>query len=319
MNQQIDPLVVPLAQQLDQADRSLRHKWSALKELSKSGIVTLVLITVTAGYLAGHSHQTPFDTSRFFLTLIGILFLSSGSSALNQFQERERDKKMPRTANRPLPSGRISSTEALVIIGFSIAVGLILLAQVSLTQLALGLVAVASYNGLYTLWWKRSHAHAAIPGAIPGALPILMGYSAAAGKLWTPGGLYLFGLLFFWQMPHFWVLAIKYQEDYRKGGFPTLPVARGTEITTQEITLWGLGYIALSILAPLFLPVGGLYIATALLLGFWLLWELFGFARAPESKRWLRFFLGINLSLIVYLGALVCDLWLIRFPGIWVN
>ncbi len=297
----------------------LRHKWSAIKELSKSGIVTLVLISVTAGYLAGHSHQTAFDWARFSLTLIGILFLSSGSSALNQYQEQARDIQMPRTAGRPLPSGRVSKREAQWFIATSLALGSFLLFQVSITQWALGLVAVISYNGLYTLWWKRNHAHAAIPGAIPGALPILMGYAAASEKLWTPGGLYLFGLMFFWQMPHFWVLAIKYQDDYRKGGFPTLPVAVGTQRTTQEITIWGLGYIALSMMAPLFIPLGGVYWTTAIIVGIALLWELRGFAQAPESKRWLRFFLAISLSLLAYLAAIIIDLWMIQIPTIWVN
>src|SRR6185437_16687128 len=100
---------------------------------------------------------------------------------------------------------------------------------VSIPVAVLGLLAVLSYNGLYTLWWKRRWSYAAIPGAIPGALPILMGHYAAAGHLGAPAGIYLFLLLFFWQMPHFWVLALRFRADYEKGDFPTLPVTHGPE------------------------------------------------------------------------------------------
>ena len=176
---------------------TFREKWSAYKELSKSGIVALVLISVLGGYLIGQPSETTFSLSRMLLTLFGILFLASGSSALNQLQEVPSDAKMPRTSKRPLPSGRISKTGAAVFIGIFLILGLFLLAKLSMTELWLGVLAIVCYNGFYTLWWKRHWAYAAVPGAIPGALPILMGHVAVTQDLWAPGGIYLFFILFF--------------------------------------------------------------------------------------------------------------------------
>lgn len=280
------------------------------RELAKSGIVTLVLISVLGGYFIGHPFEQAIDWKKLGLTLLGILLLSSGSSALNQYQERDLDAQMPRTAQRPLPSGRISELHALSFIIISISVGLgILYWGVNTSITLLGAVAAFSYNGLYTLWWKKKLAYAAIPGAIPGALPILMGYAAAAGQIITPGGLYLFFILFYWQMPHFWSLAIRFRKDYEQGGFPTLPVARGLEITVQQISRWTWTYVLLACSAPFFIPVKWIYLSIAIIMSLKLFWELRLFKQAPESKRWLHFFLWINFSLIIYIAAIAVDLW----------
>ncbi|RYZ72571.1 MAG: protoheme IX farnesyltransferase [Proteobacteria bacterium] len=287
-----------------------------LKELSKSGIVTLVLISVLGGFFISHSFERHIDWLRFTLTFFGVLFLASGSSALNQVQDQAIDLKMPRTASRPLPSGRMSTSQALFFCGVTIALGLVLLALLDLSLFVLGLIALLSYNVLYTLWWKRNHAFGAVPGAIPGALPILMGSIGATGNWKDPGGWYLFSILFFWQMPHFWTLAIKYRSDYADGGIPTLPVEKGVAVTIRQIQIWCLAYVAISLSAPLFFRVGALYLSCTLVVGVMILKELYQFSRAPESKAWLRFFLWINLTLIVYLGALAVDQWSIHLiPG----
>lgn len=293
----------------------MRLFFATLKELAKSGIVALVLISVLGGYLAGHPFERPLDWVRLFETLLGILLLSSGSSALNQYQERHIDAQMPRTAKRPIPSGRVSPAGALVFVAATLLAGAAILFHLDVTLFWLGIAAVIFYNGLYTLWWKKHWAFAAIPGAIPGALPILMGYYAADGNLAAPGGWFLFAILFFWQMPHFWVLAIRYREDYQSGGIPTLPVAVGAHPTVGQIGLWCTAYCALSLTGPAFMQVGSGYLACAILMSAKILWELRYFASRPDaiidpkSKHWLRFFLWINLSLIIYIGAAVADLW----------
>lgn len=243
------------------------------------------------------------------LTLLGILLLASGSSALNQLQERHIDAKMARTANRPLPTGRLSPNAALVFIIVTLVLGLAVLARLDLWIALLGLIAVVSYNGLYTLWWKKHWAYAAIPGAIPGALPILMGFTSANGAILAPGGIYLFLILFYWQMPHFWVLALRYSKDYEAGGFPTLPVTHGTHLTVLQIVLWCLAYIGLLLVAPLFLPVKAAYLVITLAITIKVLLELRRFALQPESQHWLHFFLWVNFSLIIVLGAAVLDLY----------
>jgi len=216
---------------------------------------------------------------------------------------------MDRTKNRPLPSGRVSMGFASYLTGVLFIIGCLFLAQVSISVLALGILAVISYNGFYTLWWKRKMAFAAIPGAIPGALPILIGFQAATNNLRDPRGWYLFAILFFWQMPHFWVLALKYSNDYDQGGFPTLPVAKGPHVTRFQITLWCLAYAGLGLLSALFFPTGIIGLLGSLIISIWLLFELYRFLQQPQQKTWLRFFLSINFSMIMYLAVISADLW----------
>ena len=300
---------------------SWQDKISAYLELSKSGIVTLVLISVLGGYLVGQPSETPLSLTRMAITLIGVLCLAAGSSALNQLQEIPEDAKMPRTSARPLPSGRISRRGAWVFVGCSLLVGLAGLAKIDWVLVALGVLAVLSYNGLYTLWWKRHWSYAAIPGAIPGALPILMGHYAASGHLGAPSGIYLFFLLFFWQMPHFWVLALRFRSDYESGNFPTLPVTHGPGVTVARIVTWCLAYVGLAILGPLFMNIRGLYCIITFAMSAKVVWEMLKFVKdseslRPQGKAWLRFFLWVNFSLIAYIGAAVLDLWSVYFiPG----
>jgi heme o synthase len=295
--------------------QSVRNTTQLYRELSKSGIVALVLISVLGGYLIGQPFEIPLSLSRLSLTLLGVLFLASGSSALNQFQERKEDATMPRTAKRPLPSGRMTPQGVLAFVALTLSLGLGLLSQINTEVLLLGIAAIVFYNGLYTLWWKRHWAYAAVPGAIPGALPILMGHVAANGYLGSPGGIYLFFILFYWQMPHFWVLALKFEKDYRQGGFPTLPVARGAAVTVSRIVVWTLAYIGLAMIAPIFLKIHWIYMSIAAAVSFKVLWELRSFVKAPDPvQAWLRFFLWVNFSLVFYIAAAAVDLWSVYLP-----
>jgi protoheme IX farnesyltransferase len=286
------------------------HKlYRDLLQLTKSEIVLLEAITLVAGYLIGHSLETSIPWLTFFETLFGVCFLALGSGALNQLQEKAEDLLMDRTRNRPLPSGRISVRFAAILIICLFILGSALLSLVSISVFALGLAAVVSYNGFYTMWWKRKLAFAAIPGAIPGALPILIGFQAAVKDLTDLRGYYLFAILFFWQMPHFWVLALKYSNDYDKGGFPTLPVAKGNQVTRFQITLWCLAYAGIGLLSMLFFPTGIIGLVGSLAISAWLMFELARFLSHPEQKTWLRFFLSINFSMILYLLVISTDLW----------
>ncbi len=280
-----------------------------LLKLTKSEIVLLELMTLAAGYFIGQSFEVPVDWSRFMLTTLGVGFLAMGSGALNQIQEHTEDAKMDRTRNRPIPSGRISLRAAIIATLILFTLGIVCLRPVSGVVLALGLLAVVSYNGLYTLWWKRKMAFAAVPGAIPGALPILIGFQAAVNNLGDLRGYYLFAILFFWQMPHFWVLALKYSNDYGQGGFPTLPVALGNKVTRFQITLWCLAYTGIGLLSSLFFPTGIIGLVGSMVISGWLLFELVRFLGHPEQKTWLRFFLSINFSMLFYLGIISLDLW----------
>jgi len=308
---------------------SLLLRFKIYPELAKSGIVTLVVISVTAGFFISHSFESSFPILKFLLTFFGILLLASGSSSLNQIQEIEIDKKMPRTKNRPLPTGKISTKEAVIFSGACIILGLCFLYLITLKVFLLGVLAVFSYNILYTLWWKKTHAFAAIPGALPGALPIYMGSVAANDNLLSPVGLYLFLVLFIWQMPHFWILALRYKEDYSLGGIPTLPVELGNEKTIKQIDLWAFAYISISLFAPLFISgIGVFYIIIAIMTSLKILLELWKFHQSidmniwtdskregktqentEKQNRWIYFFLWVNFSLILNLTALALNHW----------
>lgn len=296
---------------------------SIYKELAKSGIVALVLISVLGGYLCGQPFEQPLSWLRLLHTLAGIFLLAAGSSALNQVQEVSIDASMPRTAKRPIPSGRISFAHAASFCAVTLATGLVLLWNLDVAVFWMGVAAVVSYNGLYTPWWKRRWAFAAIPGAVPGALPILMGYAAASGEAFSRGGLFLFFVLFYWQMPHFWSLAIRFRGDYELGGVPTLPVAKGEAPTRFHIATWSLTYVALGLSAYFFLNTGWIYFVVAALTGAKVLWELSKYLKAAEAspadgRHWLPFFLWINFSLIFYVFAAVADLWSVYLvPYIW--
>ncbi len=283
-------------------------------QLTKFEIVVLEIITLVAGYFIGRSMELPMHWGHFLVTALGVTFLAMGAGTFNQIQEKNEDALMDRTKKRPLPSGRISLQLALGIALALAVLGLALLYSISIITFALGFLAILSYNVLYTMWWKRKMAFAAIPGAIPGAIPILIGYQAAVGlssglsTLSDPRGYYLFAILFFWQMPHFWVLALKYSNDYDQGGFPTLPVAKGRAITREQITLWCLAYCGLGLLSALFFPIGIIGIIGTFCISAWLILELVRFLKHPEQKTWLRFFLSINFSLILYLFIIMADL-----------
>jgi protoheme IX farnesyltransferase len=267
------------------------------------------VITLAAGFFIGQPFESSVEVFRFILTVISVTALALASGALNQIQEMNADSQMERTKNRPLPAGRISKRFAILLVFFLLLAGTCAGAAVSGKVLALGWTAVISYNGFYTLWWKKKMAFAAIPGAIPGALPILIGFQAHDYALFDPRGIYLFAILFFWQMPHFWVLALKYSNDYDQGGFPTLPVAKGTAVTRQQITLWCLAYAAVAMMGSLFFPLGIFGVVSLLAVSIWMVFELVRFLNHPEQKTWLRFFLSINFSMIAYLMIILADLW----------
>jgi protoheme IX farnesyltransferase len=239
--------------------------------------------------------------------LLGVMLLSAGASALNQVQERARDARMARTAGRPLPSGRLSPAQGTLFAVAALAAGALILGLGAGPGAGLlGVLAAALYNGLYTPWLKPTSPFAAVPGAVPGALPPVIGWVAAGGHPAEAGGLILFGILFLWQMPHFWALALRYRADYRAGGFPMVSEAVGVDGTARLILLYALGLTALALAAPTFGLGGPLALGAAAALGWRLCHLAVRFAREPEDARgWLSLFLFSNLYLLLLFAAMV--------------
>lgn len=253
----------------------------------------------------------------YFATLMTLYFLSAGSFALNQLQEIETDRKMPRTQERPLPLGQVSKFQAMVLaIGF-LMIGSISAALLNQTVLVLGLATVVLYNGTYTMWWKRKWAFGAVPGAIPGAMPVVIGYAAHQPDILQPEPLYLFLLMFLWQMPHFWSLAIRYRDDYALGNIPVLPVRVGVSKTLFHMALYLFAYVATAIAAPFFTSARWAYIILVLPIGLVLIYQFIKYFEAVSTSstksRWLRFFLWTNLSILIFLSAPVIDRWVGKF------
>ncbi|OGK79817.1 MAG: protoheme IX farnesyltransferase [Candidatus Rokubacteria bacterium GWC2_70_16] len=285
----------------------VRDSVGAYAELSKLGIVLLVLVSACAGFMLAAPLGAEFPWRQGCAVLLGVMLLSCGASALNQVQERERDALMGRTANRPLPSGRLSLAQGTLFAALALVTGaMVLWLGVGGTAGILGLAAASFYNGLYTPWLKPTSPFAAVPGAVPGSLPPVIGWVAGGGSLADAGALILFGVLFLWQMPHFWALALRYRADYASGGFPMVSEAVGVEGTARLILLYALGLTALAVAAPSFGLGGWASLAAASLLGWRLIWLASKFARRPEDQRgWLSLFLFSNVYLLLFFAVLV--------------
>jgi len=208
---------------------------------------------------------------------------------------------------RPLPSGRLSHAQGLIFSLAGIAVGTaVLWFGIGKTAGVLGLIAAAFYNGVYTPWLKPTSPFAAVPGAIPGSIPPVIGWVAGGGKLTDAGALICFGILFLWQMPHFWALALRYRADYAAGGFPMVSESVGVEGTARLILLYAFGLTAWSLAAPTFHVGGPLTFVAAAALGGRLIWLATKFARRPDDARgWLSLFLFSNFYLLLLFLVMV--------------
>lgn len=277
----------------------LKESFKAYQSLTKFGIVLFVLVTGLCGYVLGLPAGDGIVFNEVLVFIFGLYALSAGSLALNQAQEISVDKKMKRTSTRPIVCGFFSQAQGLTISFLLIVLGLGFLVLINPRCFYTGLLTLFLYNGLYTYLWKKKWAFGAVPGAIPGALPPVIGYLAHAGsKLSDPDLFYLFMILFLWQMPHFWILAIKLKDDYAAGGVPVLPVSVGEERTRFHIGLYLFAYLGLAIASPL-------YVISSLI-GSVIIWltafvVLMAFVRyLKNNQKWLLFFLGLNLSVLIF-------------------
>ena len=260
---------------------------SDLAEMTKPGITLMVTLTAGLGFLLADAES--FSFLLLVHTLLGTALVSAGASVLNHVLERDADALMQRTANRPLPTGRMSPDAALLF-GVTLAVaGLLELAlAVNLITALLGAVALAGYAFVYTPL-KRVTSLATVIGAVPGAIPPMMGWSAVRGELDLAAWV-LFGILFFWQMPHFLAIAWLCREDYARGGFPMLTVQDPEGVrTARQMILYGAALIPVSLLPSALGLMGVTYFVGALVLGLVYLGFCFGFARTRSTPgaRWL--------------------------------
>lgn len=291
--------------------RFLKEILKSYFKLSKAGIVCFVLLTACAGYLLSLRNFSSFSFSTLSFFLLGLYFCSSASFILNQAQEWQLDQKMKRTRGRPIPSGKVSVSAALVLALMLFCVGFALLFSIQPLSAFLTLLTAILYNGFYTLFWKRRLKYGAVWGALPGALPPVIGWVSGGGDIFSVTCAYLFLLLFFWQMPHFWSLALRYREDYKQAGVPTLSVIDGELKTLYQMGFYLLAYIGATLISPLFLQAGPMYLLLGLPLGIVLFYQFHQYFY--NHSRWINFFLWLNASILVYFFVPILDHWILSY------
>ncbi len=278
----------------------------AYYELTKPGIVLYVTLLAAVAYLlAGGLGNGVAD---FVQLLFGTAVATGGALALNQYIEREVDGRMVRTRTRPLPSARLAPRAALVFgLGLFLGGSLYLGLAASPVAGVLTLVSGLAYNGLYTPLKKRSYL-ATLVGAVPGALPALIGWSAATGGTVGPGAWAIFAVAYLWQLPHVLGLAWVLRSDYEAAGFRLAPRSddEGKAIG-RHMMLYAGALIPLS-LAPTYIGLTGeLYAVGAFLLGGWLLWLSIRAARRMTTDNARKVFLGSLLYQPLILGLMLVD------------
>lgn len=277
---------------------TLRERAAAYAELTKPRITFLIVLTAAAGFALATRGR--IDYLRMVSAMIGIGLLSSGIATLNQYMERDLDALMRRTADRPLPSGKLLPWEALVF-----GAGLTVLAEVYLAVLVnpltalLGLMVIAGYLFGYTPL-KTKTSLSTLVGAFPGAVPPLIGWTAARGELSLEAWV-LFAILFLWQFPHFLAIAWMYREDYARAGILMLPVVEPDgRITGQQIVIYTLMLLPVSLLPTALGVSGKAYFFGAIILGLMFLYSSVraAFSQSRQEAR------RLLLASVIYLPLL---------------
>jgi len=280
---------------------------STYLELTKPRLLPLVLFSglPALGLAAGGWPSG----SVIVATLLGTSLAAGAANVLNSYFERERDAQMERTQDRPLPAGRIRP-EAALVFGLSAAVlgtGMLWVVVGGMAA-AIALAAILSYVFVYTLWLKPRTPFAVVVGGFSGAIAPLIADAAVDGRLSILGGL-LFAVIFLWQPPHFYAIALYRRQDYMRAGFPMLFDRVGEAATHRRILLWIVATIAAALMIPVFSSLGWLYMAVAVGLSAWFLFDGVRLARdrsraAARRLFWtsLFFLMGVFLAMLADLG-----------------
>ena len=282
------------------------HPIRSFYELTKPRITLLVLVVAYCGMVMAPGGTPPLELT--FFTLLALGLASSSSSVLNNYIDRHIDTVMERTAGRSLPTGRVAPRHALVLGIIFGACSVILMAwKVNLLTAGLSAFALLFYVFIYTIWLKRHTEHCTVIGGVAGALPPVMGLTAVTGELGLTA-LVMFAILFVWQPPHFWALAMIKKEEYRKAGIPMLPVVKGERATKNQMLFYTVVLFPTA-LTPWFLDISGtLFLSISIAMNLiYLGWTLVYVKRPfnPASSR--KLFLFSILYISVIFTALLLD------------
>jgi protoheme IX farnesyltransferase len=274
-----------------------------LVALTKPRITLMVVVTMLGGIWLAANHAVRQTTpGQLVAAVTGTALIIGSANALNMYLERFTDRLMVRTRNRPLPTGRLSARVALWFgVGLGAVAVPVLAVAVNAVTAFLAAFALVSYVGLYTPLKRKTTLSLPI-GAVPGAIPPLLGWTAVTGRIEWPG-LLLFGILFLWQVPHFLAIATFRRDDYARAGLKVLPVERGDAVTRVHIVVYLLALVAVTF-ALAAIGVGGhLYVGAAAVLGaVFLGFGLWGL-RPASGARWARGLFAVSIVYLVLLFA----------------
>ncbi|MEI5906032.1 heme o synthase [Bacillus spongiae] len=295
-----------LTTSIHEADIPRTSAWKDFLALIKIGIVNSNLITTFTGlwlalYFSGAHFLESLDIM--FFTLIGSSLIVAGSCSINNYYDRDIDHLMERTKSRPTVTGKVSTAKVLAL-GFGfIIVGSILLFMTTLMAGIIGLIGVFSYVVLYTMWTKRQYVSNTIVGSVSGAVPPLIGWAAVDPNLSVTAWV-LFLIMFIWQPPHFYAIAMRRCEEYRKANIPMLPVVKGFAVTKRHIIAWVIALLPL----PFFLMELGItfVVLTTLLNVGWLAISLAGY-KMNDDIKWakINFIYSLNYLTIVFVSMVI--------------
>jgi protoheme IX farnesyltransferase len=272
-------------------------------DMMKPRVQTLLLFTtITTMYVAG----TP-SIGLVALTCLGGALSAGGAGAINHWFDRDLDAVMVRTANRPVPAGRVQPRNALIFgITLGIAAFVLLSTTVNVLAAALSLSGLLGYVFVYTVWLKRRTPQNIVIGGAAGAVPPLVAWAAVTGDL-SGSALYLFAIVFYWTPPHFWALSLLMKDEYAKAGVPMMPVVRGEEETRFQIVLYTFLLVAVTILPFAGGLFGAVYFISAVVLGAGFIALAVKLFRTRERRPALRLYLSSLAYLALLFAAMVVD------------
>ncbi len=274
-------------------------------KLTKPWILVLLLVTTFAAMLIAQRGLPPLPLV--FFTLLGGALSAAGASSINSYIDRDIDGLMSRTKNRPVPAHRIEADQALAFgLILNITSFVVLTLFVNLLSAILATIGLLFYVFVYTGWLKRSTPHNIVIGGIAGAIPPLVGWAAVTGRVEVTA-LYLFLIIFYWTPPHTWALMLLVSSDYAKVGVPMLPVVRGDAVTRQQIVLYSMQLVAITLLLFAFQLMGWVYFISALILNGLFLWLALVLARDKGKAAAKRLYKFSQLYLALLFLAMVID------------
>ena len=292
---------------------TLMARWPDFLELTKPRVVALMLITALIGMCMAVPGFVPWQP--LILGNLGIGLCAGAAAAINHVVDERIDQKMSRTTNRPVATGRVSQTEALIFAALLAVLGAVLLAwTINVLTAVLTVASLVGYAFIYTMFLKRATPQNIVIGGLAGAAPPLLGWTAVTGEIHAHG-LLLVLIIFAWTPPHFWALAIHRKEEYAAVGIPMLPVTHGNRFTALHILLYTILMFLITLLPFATLLSGWIYLVSAVVLGVIFLYWSIEILREKNPKAPMETFkYSINYLLLLFV-AMLADHWILGAPA----